>query len=147
MGLINNIFHTDKGKVTAKQSKAVKQPAKIVDASAQTSSAVVAAPVNSKMKRVDNGAYKILLMPLITEKATDLTQFNKYVFVTPISATKSEVKKTVMNIYGVKPTKVNFIKGKVKHTRQGKVSGKTKSYKKAIVTLAEGDKIEIYEGV
>ena len=99
------------------------------------------------IKKKDAGAYKVLLRPLITEKATDAGMFNKYEFVVAQTASRTEVKELVKKIYGVAPTKVNIIRSLGKDVRQGRKHGKTKDWKKAIVTLAQGDKIEIYEGV
>lgn len=101
----------------------------------------------SNLKRDDAMAYQILKKPVITEKATYLAAFNKYIFAVPVSATKSEVKKKVQNVFGVKVVKVNMIKKSGKKVRYGRRTGRTKNWKKAIVTLTPGDKIEIYEGV
>ena len=98
-------------------------------------------------KKIDPNAYKVLIKPLITEKATDLALENKYCFVVPTSVNKSEVAKTVMNLYGVKPTKINLILKRGKKVRRGRKFGRTSDFKKAIVTLAPEDKIELYEGV
>lgn len=98
-------------------------------------------------KKDDPSVYKILSRPLITEKATDLIQLNKYCFVVPLSANKDEVIKKVINLYGVKPAKVNFIRQRGKYVRSGRQFGFTKDFKKAIVTLSPNDKIELYEGV
>ena len=98
-------------------------------------------------KKQDLSVYKILQAPLITEKVTDLTQLNKYVFQIPKTATRNEVRKKIINFYGVKPLKINIINVKGKKTRYGRTEGKRKDWKKAIVTLAPEDKIEIYEGV
>ena len=92
-------------------------------------------------------AYKIIVKPLITEKASDLNSLSKYVFVVNIKANKIEVAKAVETIYGIKPIAVNIIKMKGKTLSRGKIKGQRKDFKKAIVTLKKGDKIEIYEGV
>ena len=92
-------------------------------------------------------AYKILVKPLITEKAAYLKAENKYLFEVSMKATKNEVKKAVFHVYGVWPSDVNIIISKGKEVRYGKHHGKTKDRKKAMVTLKKGDAIEIYEGV
>src|SRR6056297_337257 len=97
-------------------------------------------------KRTDDQAYKILSEPMITEKATDLLQMNKYCFAVPSFANKKQVEEKIMNIYGVKPIKINIVKKIGKKVRRGRIIGKTKDYKKAVVTLKPGEKIEIYEG-
>ncbi|MFH1232487.1 MAG: 50S ribosomal protein L23 [Patescibacteria group bacterium] len=92
-------------------------------------------------------AYNVLQKPLVTEKVTNLGICNKYVFVVANDTNKVEVAKAINQIYGVKPVKVNIIKMIGKATRSGKVSGKRKDWKKAIVTLSKGETIKIYEGV
>lgn len=92
--------------------------------------------------------YSVLKRPLLTEKGTDLKEgMNKYLFEIDKRANKIEVKNAVEKIFGVKVDAVHTIgvKGKVK--RVGKNFGKKSDWKKAIVTLKAGDKIEIIEGV
>jgi len=98
-------------------------------------------------KRTDVNAYRKICYPLISEKATQLATLNKYVFVVPVKVNKAEVVKTIKNIYGVNPVKVNSIKSEGKFVRTGRLKGKKSDFKKVIVTLAAGEKIEIYEGV
>ncbi len=102
----------------------------------------------AKSKKEDTAeAYKILIKPLVTEKATDLANFNKYCFEVAKNANKIEIQKAIKNLYGVEPLDINIINMRGKRVRYGRVSGKKKNWKKAIVTLKQGDKIEIYEGV
>ena len=88
-----------------------------------------------------------LVKPLITEKATHLASENKYVFVVSTKANKIEVAKAVQAVYGVKPVDVNIVNMKGKRVSRGKIRGQRKDWKKAIVTLAKGQEIKIYEGV
>ena len=92
-------------------------------------------------------AYRILIKPLVTEKVSDLGALNKYVFAVAGSANKTEVAKAIKEIYGLKPIGVNVIKMMGKKARYGKIGGKRKDWKKAIVTLPKGQTIKIYEGV
>jgi large subunit ribosomal protein L23 len=92
-------------------------------------------------------AYRILTKPLVTEKATTLGGQNKYVFVVDINANKIEVAKAIFEVYGVKPSQVNIIKMKGKQVARGRVAGRRKNFKKAIVTLKKGETIKVYEGV
>lgn len=92
-------------------------------------------------------AYKILQKPLVTEKVTNLGIHDKYVFVVANDANKIEVAKAIYQVYGVKSIKINIIRNKGKATRSGRIAGKRKDWKKAIVTLAKGETIKIYEGV
>jgi len=101
----------------------------------------------AKAKKGVSSAYRILLQPMITEKATNLGGQNKYVFMVEINANKIEVAKAIEDVYGVKPTDVNIVKMKGKVVRRGRVSGRRKDFKKAIVTLAKGQTIKVYEGV
>ncbi len=91
--------------------------------------------------------YDIIKTPLITEKSTILKEKeNKYVFLVDSRATKDEIKKAVEEIFKVKVMAVNtsYVRGKKK--RMGRHSGKTPDKKRAILTLKEGNKIELFEG-
>jgi large subunit ribosomal protein L23 len=88
---------------------------------------------------------EILIKPIITEKATIITDQNKYVFRVAKTANKSMVSQAVKAVYNVEPVSVNIInvRGKLKSVRLR--SGRTNAWKKAIVTLKVGDKIELFE--
>ncbi len=88
-------------------------------------------------------AYKILKSPQITEKATSLTEKNQYTFKVWPRSNKSEIKKAVENLYGVDVLSVNIVKAPKKERRLGRISGWRKGYKKAIVKIKEGQKIEV----
>jgi len=92
-------------------------------------------------------AHRILIKPLVTEKAAEFSAVGKYIFVINPRMNKIEVKKAVRKIYGVDPVRVNIINVSGNKVRYGRITGRTKSWKKAVVTLKPGDKIEIYEGV
>ncbi|MFH2105027.1 MAG: 50S ribosomal protein L23 [Parcubacteria group bacterium] len=100
-----------------------------------------------KTARLDSGAYRVLVRPLISEKATFLSGENKYVFEVNCRATKPEIKQAVKDVYGVEPIGVNVISVEGKARRYGRTLGRTKNRKKAIVTLLEGQSIQVYEGV
>jgi len=91
--------------------------------------------------------YDIIRTPVITEKATMLSADNKVTFKVRVDATKPQIKDAVQQLFNVKVTGVNTInqQGKVKRFR-GRI-GTRPSYKKAIVTLAEGQTIDIMAGV
>lgn len=99
-----------------------------------------------KIKKYGN-AYKVLVKPLITEKATNLGAENKYVFEVSTQANKIEIAKAVNEVYGIKPVSVNIVKVKGKKTRNGRTLGSRKDWKKAIIKLPEGKTIKVYEGV
>jgi len=97
----------------------------------------------------------IILSPMLTEKSNSLTeQFNKYVFKVNIKSNKMQIKKALESRFDVKITKVStvLVKGKSKNTtvKSGghviRTSGYRESWKKAIITLNEGDKINLVEG-
>ena len=91
--------------------------------------------------------YNVLVRPLITEKNTFLQALNKYAFEIAKEANKPQVKQAVEKTFKVKVITVNVstVPGKTK--RVGRQMVQTRSWKKAIVTLKAGDKIEIFEGV
>ncbi len=98
-------------------------------------------------KKVTGQAYRVLVKPMVTEKATNLVSSNQYVFMVGIDTNKIEVAKAIQEIYGVKPISVNIIKVKGKKVNRGRIIGKRKDFKKAVVTLKKGDTISVYEGV
>lgn len=100
-----------------------------------------------EIKGKTSQAYRVLIKPLITEKASDLGVLGKYVFAVAPKMNKVEVKKAIRAIYKIEPVKVNISNFSGKNVRYGRVQGQTKNWKKAIVTLKSGDKIEVYEGV
>jgi large subunit ribosomal protein L23 len=91
--------------------------------------------------------YEIIRTPVITEKSTAVSEHNKVMFRVPLDATKRDVKAAVEGLFNVKVTAVNTIrtKGKVKLFR-GR-PGERSDGKKAIVTLAEGAKIDVTTGI
>ncbi len=103
-------------------------------------------------KRIDpnvslNKAYQVILSPLVTEKSTQMSEYNKIVFSVPLGASKFDVKSSIEKIFSVKVKSVNTIllKGKVKRFKG--VLGKRSDTKKAIVTLAAGNTIDLSVGV
>jgi len=92
-------------------------------------------------------ARDIIIRPYVTEQSTREMEQNKYTFEVALKATKTDIKRAVEQIFGVKVLKVNTtrIPGKVK--RLGRFVGRRPDRKKAIVQLAPGDRIEIFEGL
>lgn len=91
--------------------------------------------------------YEVLRRPLITEKNTFLQEQGKYVFEVDARANKNQVKQAVEKAFKVQVLSVNMITVPGKTKRYGRHEVKTSSWKKAIVTLGAGDKIELFEGV
>ena len=90
-------------------------------------------------------ANDILIKPVISEKTTELSEMNKYVFQIPMKANKLMVKQAVKALFGVQPEKINIIRVRGKRRRIRYQFGNTAAWKKAIVTLKDGDKIDIFE--
>lgn len=92
-------------------------------------------------------SHDILVKPLITEKISGMASMGKYAFAVSPDANKLSVKKAVAAVYGVNVADVRIINSIGKKVRYGRSSGQRKDWKKAIVTLRPGEKIEVYEGV
>lgn len=90
-------------------------------------------------------AYQVIIRPLITEKNTNLMELNKYSFEVDRKANKHEIKHAIEEIFKVTVVDVNTINLRGKQRRRGKVVGRTADWKKAVVTLAQGDRIELFE--
>ncbi|MBI3354212.1 MAG: 50S ribosomal protein L23 [Nitrospirae bacterium] len=92
--------------------------------------------------------HSILLKPLFTEKGINLKEKeNKVVLQVKYDANKSEIKKAVENIFKVKVTDVNTLRVLGKKKRLGKFTGKRPDWKKAVVTLKKGEKLDLAEGM
>jgi len=94
----------------------------------------------------------ILLKPIVTEKMTKLgEELNRYGFIVDTRANKLQIKKAIEEMYGVSVSSVNTMrylgKSKTRYTKSGVVAGRAKSFKKAIVTLGEGEKIDFYSNI
>jgi large subunit ribosomal protein L23 len=94
----------------------------------------------------------ILIKPIVTEKMTAQGEdFNRYGFVVDKNANKLQIKKAVEELYNVKVSEVNTMqysgKRKQRYTKSGVSVGKTAAYKKAVVTLAEGEAIDFYSNI
>ena len=92
--------------------------------------------------------YQIIEKPLVTEKGSDmLAEGNWVVFRVHLAANKIQIREAVQKIFDVKVLHVNTQVVRGKRKRFGKTVGQSKTWKKAMVRLKEGDKIEIFEGV
>ena len=88
----------------------------------------------------------IIIKPIITEKSTGLGESNSYVFKVKSDANKVEIAKAVEALFKVTVVSVNTITVPGKLKRQGRSQGLTPQWKKAIVTLKDGDRIPLFEG-
>ena len=102
---------------------------------------------SEKTNNVTAAMYDTLLRPVITEKSMMSSEGGKVVFTVPLSATKEDIKAAVEAIFNVKVEKVNTVTqaGKVKRFRG--YEGVRSDYKKAVITLAEGQNIDVTAGI
>ena len=91
-----------------------------------------------------NSAYNVIIRPVVSERSFDLMSQNKYTFEVAKQAPKEEIAAAVEKLFGVHVLKVNTLNVKPKTKRVRYVAGQTRSWKKAIVTVAEGDSIELF---
>ena len=91
-----------------------------------------------------NFSYNIVKEPHVSEKATIAAEKNQYTFKVYANANKPEIAKSIEGMYGVDVVSVNVIKIPKKKRRLGRVEGWRKGYRKAVVTIKEGQKIEIF---
>ena len=91
--------------------------------------------------------YDKILSPVVTEKSTNMSEFNKVTFKVPLSSNKKSLKKSIEKLFKVNVTKVNIVnkKTRIKVSRGKKI--KKKGYKKAIVTLKKGLNIDLSTGL
>ncbi len=128
--------------------KRKKEIEKVKKAPKKAESASVAKEVKvqkpASVKKVSGAfSYEVIQEPHISEKATILAEQNKYTFKIYDNTNKPEIKRSIEGIYGVNVLAVNIIKIPRKKRRLGKTEGFRKSYNKAVVTIKEGQKIEI----
>ena len=94
----------------------------------------------------------VIVKPVITEKMTDKAEgLNQFGFIVNPDANKLQIKSEVEDLYGVQVLSVNTMnysgKSKSRFTKTGLISGKTKAFKKAIVTVAEGESIDFFSNI
>jgi len=147
MSLFSKIKSAIGGRKKEKPKKAEPKPKKEKRQKPEAAKTVIKstpAPVKpAPKKRISADAYRILREPHISEKATYLSDENKYIFKVFKNANKIEIKNAVSSLYGVRVKDVKTINIKSKSRKMRNVSGHKPGYKKAIVILEEGQKIEI----
>ena len=151
-----NVFKKNRlvGKETVKEEKTKKRKGKIKEAPQKNQRKqksikgrkASGAKAKTTVGKPEKGAQKIhgiLEVPHITEKATDLSKLNQYVFRVSKNANKVQIKMAVEDFYGVRVRRVRVINVPRKKKRLGKTEGFRKGYRKAVVRIQEGQKIEI----
>lgn len=141
MGLFNKKTKDEKKDTVKKTDDKVKVADK-----KETKKTVVKKAVKKSTKKAGE-AYRFLMRPIISEKATIGAADRKYTFEVSMDANKVAIKKAIEEVYGVVPTDVNIMNKSGKKVRSGRKYGRTKNIKKAIVTLRKGDSIKLYEGI
>lgn len=139
-----------KEKSDAKSAEVEFKPVKEVKSKTKTEKVVETqnlASVQKTEKKIFNNAYRILIKPVVSEKASIAESFNAYSFIVAKDASKKHIKEAVQQIYGVKPEKVRVINVEGKELRVKTGSARRGDWKKAIVTLPKGQSINIHEGV
>ncbi len=141
MSLFDVFKHKKEKPVEADKKEATKKPVK----KSIKKAPVKTAPVKTaSIKKAKTGmAYKSLESPHVTEKASLLIEENKYTFKVASRTNKIEIKKSVEDLYGVDVVNVSVINVHRKKRRVGRKFGFKKGYKKAIVEIKKGQKIEI----
>jgi large subunit ribosomal protein L23 len=91
--------------------------------------------------------YEVLRRPVITEKSTMLSDIGQYVFEVAEDANKIEVRRAVEEIFKVRVRAVNIVHMRGKMRRMGRTQGRTSDWKKAVVSLEPGFRIELFQGV
>ncbi|AHC73383.1 Ribosomal protein L23 [Candidatus Endolissoclinum faulkneri L5] len=105
-------------------------------------------PYKPKFSNVSSErAYELLRRPIVTEKSTAGSNFGQVTFEVPVKSAKPEIKQAVEDLFNVKVSSINtlLIKGKIKRYR-GRL-GRRSNYKKAIIILAKGQKIDLMVGI
>ena len=91
-----------------------------------------------------NSAYEVIIRPVVSERSFDLMAEGKYTFEVSAKAPNEEIASAVEKLFNVHVKKVNTMWVKPKNKRVRYVTGKTRTWKKAVVTLAEGEQIEVF---
>lgn len=153
MSLFNTKKTEENGKKTAESEAVatkVSKPASMKELYSEETKAKSEIAADGKKEAVakkSSSAFRVLVKPLVTEKGSILGAESKYTFMVANEANKIEISKAIEDTYGVKPTKVNVINIEGKTKNRGRIAGKRKDWKKAIVTLPKGKTIKIFEGI
>lgn len=136
------IFDRKKKAATVPAAEEKKTAVKAKKAEAATTTDTVSAS-----KGLGGNSALLLVSPRVSEKAAQLASKGTYVFNVPTSANKVEVRKAVEALYKVHVTDVRTSRGKGKIVARARIAGRRNNWKKALVTLKAGEKLDLYEGV
>jgi len=131
------------GKKEQVETRSLPQEKKPAFAKATVGKEEARAKVRKPKREIFDKAYRVLSSPHVTEKATKLAEENKYIFKVLPRANKIEIKKVIEGLYGVDVVGVKIINIPKRKRRLGRQEGWRKGYKKAIVKIKKGQKIEI----
>ena len=134
---------TEKNNRQEKKKKIDKKPRKKEDFKMDKSALNRLGATKGKKRQTFKDSYRVLDAPHISEKATNLGEKNKYIFKVKRGTNKIEIKKAINSIYGVEVVDVKIINVKRKKRKLGNRVGWKKGYKKAIVKIKEGQKIDL----
>lgn len=147
MALFNIFNKKEEEKKPVKKARPAVKPAvkKVVEKKVVEKKEVVSQPKMgpAPKAKVSDLAYRVLKGPHVTEKATEATANNQYIFDVYQRANKQEIKKAVEDVFGVNVTAVQIINIPAKKRRLGKTEGVKSGYKKAVVRIRGDQKIEI----
>lgn len=131
------------GKDKTEETKGKKSPVVAKNTAAQMSDASTEAPTLIIPESTDAAAYRAIKGPHVTEKATSLSAYNTYVFRVAMRANKTQIKDAIESLYNVNVTGVRTVMMPAKQRRLGRTVGTRSGFKKAIVTLKDGDSISV----
>ena len=133
-----------------KEEKDAKKPAKQAEPKAAKKEASEKKSVSDSVKPVASeqaSAFRVLRRALVTEKGTELSSQNVVLFDVHPQANKGQIKQAVFEAYGIRPASVRTMRMQGKKRRFGRVLGRRSDWKKAMVTLPEGQSISVHDAV
>lgn len=104
-------------------------------------------PEAKVVKTMRQETTRVIIAPVVTEKAAHLSEANTYVFRVAVKATRVQIASAFKELYGVQPTRVNTVNARAESVRFGRSMGKQKAWKKAYVQVPAGKQIQVYEAV
>ena len=150
MGIIDRLQKAVAAPMDVEETKTKKAPAKRASKKDDATKEEVGKnekSASAQTKAVPAHLLNLLSRPHVSEKAARLSAQNVYVFGVPLTAEKMAIKKAVEALYSVKVVAVRTVRGLGKPVRRGRRPSSRSDWKKALVTLAPGQKLDIYEGV